>query len=45
MPVAAENTPSFGALFSYRVCAVSFNKGLQQRRPALALRAPSGLRR
>ena len=29
MPVAVENRPSLDALFSYRVCAVSFNKVLQ----------------
>jgi hypothetical protein len=30
IPVAMEDWASLDALFSYRVCAVSFNKALQQ---------------
>jgi hypothetical protein len=47
MPVAAENRAALDALFSYRVCAVSFNKLLKLTGlsvPALPL-APAAERR
>jgi hypothetical protein len=44
MPVAAENRPSLDALFSYRVCAVSFNRALQQTGLSLNLRLRFGAR-
>jgi len=38
--VAMEDWASLDALFSYRVCAVSFTRCCSGRRPPLALRAP-----
>jgi len=35
IPLAMEDWASLDALFSYRVCPVSFNKALQQTSPSL----------
>jgi len=35
MPVANESRASLDALFSYRVCAVSFNSGLKLTKTSL----------